>query len=151
MTSTFKNYRIRRSYRQPPSLLHQLRNNNRKTLIGVTKCGDSRCECCNCLIEGTTLFYKINGEMKSFEIRSNMNCNTKDLIYAMKCGGCGELYVGQTGDIFRSRVRVHRQQVRENKYAILHASKHISACAKMKIPHSGLCQYLNYRMEVTEA
>ena len=58
-----------------------------------------------------------------------MNCNTKDLIYVIKCRRCEALYVGQTGDTLRARVRVHRQQIKDEKYRILNVSKHIFNCA----------------------
>ena len=39
-------------------------------------------------------------------------------------------YIGETGDILRNRMTLHRQHIRDKKYQILNVSKHISKCAK---------------------
>ena len=39
-------------------------------------------------------------------------------------------YVGETGDILRNRIRVHRQHVRDKNVRVLHVSEHISTCSK---------------------
>ena len=74
--------------------------------------------------------------MKTFWIKHNMNCNSKDLIYVLQCRGCHALYVGQTGDTLRSRTRVHRQQVKDRDYRVLFVSKHISSCSQSDPPFS---------------
>ena len=129
MTNKFLNYKIRSSYRQPPSLLRLLRNNNRVTIVGATKCCTSRYLCCPSLLGGKELVYKIRGEDKRFTLKSNMSCSSTDVIYVLQCRGCKELYVGQTGDSLRSRIRVHRQHIKDSRYRILQVSHHISSCA----------------------
>ena len=61
-----------------------------------------------------------------------MGCNVKNLIYVMQCSGCGEEYIGETGDSLRHRMTVHRQQihVRQTNVRILHVSSHIANCAR---------------------
>ena len=40
------------------------------------------------------------------------------------------LYIGQTGDSLRARVRVHRQQIRDANYRTLDVSNHIFGCTQ---------------------
>ena len=67
-----------------------------KTIQGSsTKCGDKRCGTCSYIYECETFIFK---NQKTFQIRHPMNCKSKNLIYVMTCNGCGEHYIGQTGD-----------------------------------------------------
>ena len=129
LTPIFKNYTLRNSYKQPKSLLNILARRNRIPLTGVKKCSNKRCECCKSLIVGTSFPYEIMGETKTFNVKHNMNCETKDVIYALQCQGCEATYIGQTGDSLRARVRVHRQQIRDDNYRSLYVSNHIFNCA----------------------
>ena len=49
--------------------------------------------------------------------------------YAMKCRGCGEEYIGETGGLSRKRVTVHNQQIRDPRTRMLKVSEHIDTCA----------------------
>lgn len=49
----------------------------------------------------------------------------------MTCNGCGEHYIGQTGDKLNSRMRVHRQQIRDPSTRQLPVSDHIDNCNKI--------------------
>ena len=40
-----------------------------------------------------------------------MDCTSQNLVYCMKCNGCGKDYIGQTGDQLKTRMTVHRQQI----------------------------------------
>ena len=71
----------------------------------ISKCGKSRCGCCNNILEQSSLFFQ-NAD-KLFEIKTDMNCSSQNLIYALICGNCIKTYIGETGDILRNRVRVH--------------------------------------------
>jgi len=48
----------------------------------------------------------------------------------MTCCGCGEHYIGQTGDQLNSRMRVHKQQIRDPSTRQLPVSEHIDMCNK---------------------
>ena len=121
LNSPFKEYRLRPCFRQPSSLLQLLRKKNRQQITGVSKCNDKKCMCCQHLIIGTTFKYMTqNGTEKRFEVKSNMNCGSMDVIYAIQCRGCNLFYVGQTGDTLRAR--------------ILHVSNHIATCAEQLSP-----------------
>ena len=42
------------------------------------------------------------------------------------------IYIGETSDVLRNRMTLHRQHIREEKYQILNVSKHISKCSLAK-------------------
>ena len=68
----------------------------------------------------------------NFTIRSRMTCQTKNVIYCLKCAGCNRLYIGQTKLELRFRMTLHRQHINDSKYGFLHVSKHIRECSKTK-------------------
>ena len=74
----------------------------------ISKCGKSRCGCCNNNLEQSSLYFQ---NADKFEIKTNMNCSSQNLIYALICGNCKKTYIGETGGVLRYRVRVHRQQI----------------------------------------
>ena len=55
--------------------------------------------------------------------------DVKNVVYVMKCGGCGEEYIGETGNLLRQRVTIHNQQIRDPKTRMLKVSEHIANCA----------------------
>ena len=61
-----------------------------------------------------------------------MSCDAKNLIYVIKCKGCDEEYIGETGDTLRHRLTVHRQQIRDARVRILYVSNHIANCARFQ-------------------
>ena len=60
---------------------------------------------CNNFIVGNKFQFK-NGPL--FKVKSNMDCSSKNLLYVIKCEGCGEDYIGETGNELRKRMTVHR-------------------------------------------
>ena len=40
-----------------------------------------------------------------------MDCNTMNCICVLKCGGCGELYIGETNNL-KLRVNMHKDHAR---------------------------------------
>ena len=54
-------------------------------------------------------------------------CNVKNLIYVIRCKGCQEEYIGETGDILRHRMPVNRQQIRNANVRMLYENEHIAA------------------------
>ena len=94
----------------------------------ISKCGKSRCGCCNNILEQSSLYFK-NAD-KLFQIKTDMDCSSQNLIYALICGNCKKTYIGETGDVLRNRVRVHRQQIDNPSLMNLKVSHHISQCSK---------------------
>ena len=60
-----------------------------------------------------------------------MNCEAKDIIYALQCGGCEKQYIGETGDL-RARVRLHEQHIFNPRYRTLYVSHNIARCTTGK-------------------
>ena len=123
--------KIVRSFRQPPNLKKLLTSakfnlSGQSDNTGVRKCTDKRCKCCPHMKVGKTCIFE-NGT--TFEIKSNMDCNSKCLLYVITCSGCNGQYIGETGDVLRNRVRVHRQHIRDPKTRILNVSEHIATCS----------------------
>jgi hypothetical protein len=131
MVDPFKNVHFLSAFRQPKSILSILRKNNRRTIYGVSKCNEPRCKCCDILLCGATLDFEIpDGNKKTFNIKSNMDCCSSNLIYKLICNKCNAYYIGQTGDVLRNRVTVHRQQILHQHYSFLKVSLHIRQCGK---------------------
>ena len=128
LNEPFSNYNLRKSFRQPKSLLRLLNKNDKKTITGITKCNEPRCGSCDTLRTGKDIIFRRDNVDKIFHIKDNLNCLSKNVIYALWCLGCEKYYIGQTGDMFCRRLTLHRQHINKPEYAILHVSKHISRC-----------------------
>ena len=112
-----------KSKRQPPSLKNILTSAKltHTTIFSVTKCNSKKCHLCLCIIEGSSFDFK----NYKFTVNANMNCNTKNCIYVIRCENCGLLYIGETGNL-RSRVNLHKSHV--NKKEGLFVNKHLAEC-----------------------
>lgn len=92
----------------------------------VSKCTTPRCGTCSMITECSTVVFK-NG--LKFTVKRNMNCKSKNVIYAIICPKCEEFYIGQTGNELRTRMTVHRQQTRSDTLRFLQVNKHMHQCA----------------------
>jgi len=129
MKNILEQNRIINSKRQPKNLKRQLcfsKFESSNNTTGVSKCNTPRCGTCNIIIEGKSFTFK-NGFR--FEIRTDMTCKSRNVIYAVICKRCSEFYIGQTGCELRQRVTVHRQQTRNENVRFLHVNEHIHRCA----------------------
>ena len=61
----------------------------------ISKCGSPKCGICNNIIVGNKFQFK-NGPL--FEIKTNKDYSSNNLLYVIKCEGCGENYIGETGN-----------------------------------------------------
>ena len=82
----------------------------------ISKCGSPKCGICYNIIEGYKFQFK-NGPL--FEVKTNMDCSSKNFLYVIKCERCGEDYIGETGNELRKRMTVHRQQIRDPRKLII--------------------------------
>ena len=73
-----------------------------------------------------------------------MDCGVRDFIYVITCNGCGEKYIGESGDTLRQRTSLHRNQILKPQYRKLKVSKHIAECAKTITIMFTICPFLNY-------
>jgi len=153
MKSVMKNTKLIKSRRQPPNLKRMLTTaefSSTARSYAVRKCGDKRCKCCNHIREASTITVETG---QQFQVKSNMDCNSANLLYILTCNGCDQQYVGETGDTLRNRIRVHRQQIRDASTRMLRVSEHIDNCAKTEPQFSVFpfyklpCEDVLYRRE----
>ena len=113
------------SKRQPKNLKRILCPSTINTSIKtVSKCGDIRCGTCPFLKQGSSVDFR----GKQFRINSDMSCHSKNLIYTIICDGCNKFYIGETGTTLRTRIRVHKQQIKDPEYRKIKLSEHIDVC-----------------------
>ena len=132
MGDILANAKIIKSNRQPKNLKQILtkakfEDDTRDEAPKVLKCKNTKCGICKNIIEGESFTFK-NGP--TFKVKTNMSCTSKNLLYVMRCEGCGEDYIGQTGNELRKRMTVHRQQIRNPELRMIPLSEHLSKCAK---------------------
>lgn len=65
---------------------------------------------------------------KTLAIKTPMDCNSKNLIYSIKCLICQKIYIGQTTLSLRNRFNAHKYTIRHNKNKVL--SSHINSCIR---------------------
>lgn len=104
----FGNTNIVLSQRQTPNLLRILsqprKENVQKGENGLFHCKDKRCKLCKLYIQECTEFEMSNGTI--WKIKSIISCNSKNVIYFLKCTNCECSYIGKTND-FRKRMNGH--------------------------------------------
>jgi hypothetical protein len=129
LNEIYNNTKIIHSKRQPSNLKNILCRAaftmNDKT--SVKKCNKPRCTLCKIIIEGDKFtFPTIKWD---FKVTSNMSCETLNCLYVLTCGGCQEIYIGETNNL-RLRTNLHRDHITNNSG--LYVSKHIHDCASKK-------------------
>lgn len=117
------------SKRQPKNLKKYLTraefSSNMSRGKGVSKCLTPRCGTCDIIIPGNKITLT-NG--KCWEIKTDMTCKAKNVIYIIICTKCNEFYIGQTEHL-RNRVTLHREQIRHEQYRHLKVSEHLAKCS----------------------
>ena len=111
MNSILSNFKMIKSKRQPDNLKRLLTKAkfNDKQYHEVKRCRRPNCGLCIHLIEGDAFEFKCG---RKFYVHESMTCEVKNVlyIYVMKCSGCGEEYIGQTGNYLRKRVTCNDPQ-----------------------------------------
>ena len=106
LKDVFRNTKIVLGLKQPKSirqfLVHsRFTKNTDKTPNGLFKCSNKRCKICRLYCE----FITSNGT--KWEIKSDITCNSKNVIYYLKYNMCKtEIYIGKTNDL-RLRTNNH--------------------------------------------
>ena len=116
--------------RQPPNLKRLLTSatfSDKPICYSVKKCG-LNCETCKIIKDGPSVKFKKGNN--DFHVKNNFSCLTKNVIYVLFCNACGAEYIGETGNELKTRMTVHRQQIRDASLRHLKVSKHIHACGK---------------------
>ena len=78
---------------------------------GLKKCG-KQCTACPFLNEGK--FVKINGQTQ-WKITKRVTCETRNIVYMIKCSKCKERYIGETKRSLKERLSDHRGYVYNQK------------------------------------
>ena len=95
---------------------------------GAMRCSRPRCRTCRIIRETNELIFTNSRE--KFEIRTKMDCTSQNLVYCIKCSGCGKDYIGQTRDQLKNRMTVHRQQINNPETRQIKLSEHLKLCQK---------------------
>ena len=131
LKSIMSKTKVIHSQRQPRNLKRMLTNSyfssQKDTDPEVKICGTKRCGTCPYLKQGKEFTFSATNE--TFRIKHSMNCTSTNLVYVITCAGCGHNYTGETGDVLRNRVTVHKQQIKDPHTRMLGVSKHIDECA----------------------
>ena len=90
-------------------------------------CGTKRGGTCPFLKQGKEYTFSVTNETS--RIKNSTNCTSTNLVYVITCARCGHNYIGETSDILKNRVTVHKQQIRDPHTRMLGVSKHIDECA----------------------
>ena len=98
-----------------------------KSKCFVNKCKKG-CIFCNYLIEGNSVTLKTGHTLQP---NATFECSSRNVVYIIVCGGCQEFYVGETGDMLKSRFTVHRQQSKIHaELTPVDADQHLRLCGK---------------------
>ena len=109
----FQDFRLVTAFKTGPNLKQLL---VKSTLPAEFKnyafrtCGKGKCLLCKYHATDSTTFSSTNTK-KSYKIRSNIHCNTKNIIYLITCRKCGLQYVGETERTLRERATDHRSRI----------------------------------------
>lgn len=148
MRKILANYKFIKSKRQPYNLkrlLTKAKFTSNHT-CEVRKCTKPNCGLCIHLLEGNS--FQFNCGM-NFKVYEDMTCEVKNVIYVMKCRGCGEEYIGETGNFLRKRVTIHNQQIRDPRTRMLPVSGHIDECASNLNPKYYIFPFYKMYLEST--
>ena len=130
VTSPTDKVTIKSSYRKSPSLKDLLMFRSSGTGNSVNKCMKGCKLYENYLHLGDRLHLKDERILIPNEI---FDCLSRDLLYIAVCEGCGEFYLGETGDQISSRFTVHRQQSQiTSDLQPVKADQHFRTCGKNK-------------------
>ena len=127
LKDTFQNKLIH-SRRQPKNLKKMLCPAKLATEGRISRCGKPRCQLCNIIVEGDEHTFN-NGE--KFKFKSNMTCDSTNVIYCIICQGCNAEYIGETKSL-RHRMNLHKEQTKNARHRILNVNRHIWECAMKK-------------------
>ncbi len=74
-------------------------------------CNGQRCT--RCILIPETKSVLVHGQ--PFVINSNLNCNSKGVVYLINCLKCSVYYVGETGNPLRTRLNQHINDIKHNR------------------------------------
>ena len=100
------------AYRRPHNLRDDLVKSKlkryREESRGMRKCGKTCCQICKLVKEGD----KFYDEKQTYHINYSFDCNSKGVVYLIKCKKCLKLYVGSTITTFWTRFNNHKSSMK---------------------------------------
>ena len=88
--------------------------NTNSCAAGCFKCDKNRCDLCKNYFIESRIFRSFKTG-KSYSIRSNLTCDSKNVIYLVSCKKCQLQYIGSTTTEFKVRFRNHKSSMVTNK------------------------------------
>ena len=128
MKNVLQNTQVIKSKRQPKNLKQILTNAkfvNNLEKPNVYKCNGHLCGVCDIIIEGNS--YTFPGNNTTFDIKRNLNCSAKNVIYVIECNKCKDWYIGSTENL-KHRVALHKSNIKLSHNRVLNVSKHLHKC-----------------------
>ena len=115
--SIIPSYRRSKSLKEilaPSKFASATSQNTNSCAAGCFKCDKNRCDLCkNYFIESRVFSSFKTG--KSYTIRSNLTCDSRNVIYLVSCKKCQLQYIGSTTTEFKVRFRNHKSSMVTNK------------------------------------
>lgn len=109
------------------------------SIYKISKCTDTRCKICRLYLQCVTSFNTASG--KKWEIKNEMSCSSKNVIYFLKCNFCEvESYIGKTNNI-RLRTNQHISSCRTGNGSDIF-DLHVYNCKKEDDPEPYFKLYL---------
>ena len=148
MENILNETKLVKSKRQPKNLKKILtcakfEMNDDSTLEGVSRCKNKRCKICDILIEGRN--FKFKHSASNFEIKRNLTCTSKNVVYVLQCDNCKEEYIGSTKQL-NHRISLHKSNIKLPQNRILFVSRHIFDCSEGNFKVMPIYQTDDYSM-----
>ena len=113
--------RLSTVFQTPPKVVYRRNKNLRDLLVrakthksdhhqGCRPCGKPRCRVCKHMV--TTNTAEASYSDFEYKIKDDLNCDSSNVVYKIRCEVCKQEYVGQTETAFRLRFNNHRAHVK---------------------------------------
>ena len=137
--------KIIKSQRQPQNLQRILTSSTLEKNLTQrdTIHNNKRCKICDIIIKVEYYTFKIP-ETK-FKINKNLSCNSKNVVYIIKCSECKEIIIGLT-HAFNTRTSLHRSNIKIEENRKLTVSKHLYQCNQGEFKIMPLYQNNDYTL-----
>ena len=139
LRNTFDNKKILLTTRQPRNLkkmlvrarfnLHFEHLQERRP--GLITCADCIHHRIGYIVPSTSFTFKLkSGKTFTWSYQKMFSCDSKNVIYLLKCNGCDKFYLGQTIDL-KQRISKHKSDIKHPYNSNCRAcSEHLRDCAK---------------------
>ena len=95
---------------------------------GSKPCSSRNCQICPEFLNVTDFI--LDHKQNKHYLEHEMDCNTKNVIYAIQCLGCSKYYVGETSNELRTRFNNHKSEIIRGKDKPL--ASHFQECPELE-------------------